>query len=235
MKIYTNDKLVKRNNKIGQIASIVSLVVLGVGMFYSFKDTAGNYISLTFGALIIGFLLFQFGNYYLSRWGKYPRPDQLLALSLKGLDDKYSLYNYMSNIFHLLVGPAGCFILLPYNQQGSISYNPEKGRWFQKGGNAFMKFFANEGIGRPDLEVKYNQADLTTFLQKMDIDPAPASDNVILVFTNPKADLDLENSPVAAVTGEKLKDYLRKRAKEKPVSPEWLEGLQQKITPTKES
>lgn len=231
MKIYTNEKLVKRNSRIGQIASIISLVVLGVGMFYTFKDTAGNYISLTFGALIIGFLLFQFGNYYMSRWGKYPRPDQLLIQALKGLDDKYSLYNYTSNIFHLILGPAGCFVLLPYNQPGLISYDPKKGRWHQKGGSGFMKFFGGEGLGRPDLEVKYSQADLTAYLKKLDVDPSYASENVILVFTNPKVELAVENSPVPAIAGEKLKDYLRKRAKEKPVSAEWLSSLQQKLTP----
>lgn len=231
MKIYTNEKLVKRNGRIGQIASIGSLVILGVGMFYSFKDSAGEYISLTFGALIIGFLLFQFGNYYSARWGKYPRPDHLLSQALKGLDDKYSLYNYTSNLFHLLVGPSGCFLLLPYNQAGHISYDTKKGRWHQSGGSAFLKFFGNEGLGRPDLEVKYGQTDLAHYLEKLGVDPAPAADNVILVFTNPKAELDLENSPVLVVTGEKLKDFLRKRAKEKPASMEWVMDLQQKLTP----
>jgi len=55
MKIYSNEKLIKRNNRLGQIASILSLIVLGVGMYFSFRDTEGNYIALTFGALIIGF------------------------------------------------------------------------------------------------------------------------------------------------------------------------------------
>jgi len=83
MKIYTNEKLIKRNNRIGQIASIISLVILGIGMYYSFKDSTGQYIALTFGSLVVGFLLFQFGNYYLSRWGKNPRPDQLISTALK--------------------------------------------------------------------------------------------------------------------------------------------------------
>jgi len=229
MKINTNEKLVKKNSRIGQIASILSLLILAAGMFYSFKDTTGAYVSLTFGALVVGFLLFQFGNYYLSRWGKSPRPDELLSAALKGLDNTYHLYHYITPIFHLLVGPTGVFVLLPYNQPGKIFYDTQRNRWRQVGGNAFLKFFGNEGLGRPDLEITYNQGDLAKYVQKLGLDPAPLTNNVILVFTNPKTDVDLENAPSLATTGEKLKDYLRKKMKENPIPAEWIDQLRTKL------
>jgi len=229
MKIYTNEKLVKRNSRIGQIASILSLLILAAGMFYSFKDTTGAYVSLTFGALVVGFLLFQFGNYYLSRWGKSPRPDELLSAALKGLDNTYTIYHYSTPIFHLLVGQSGCFALLPYNQAGKIFYDTQRKRWRQVGGNAFLKFFGNEGLGRPDLEAQYTQADLAKYVQKLGLDPAPLTENVILVFTNAKTDVDLDNTPSLATTGEKLKDYLRKKAKENPIPADWIDEFRSKL------
>jgi hypothetical protein len=229
MKIYSNEKLIKRNNRLGQIASILSLIVLGVGMYFSFRDTEGNYIALTFGALIIGFLIFQFGNYYLSRWGKSPRPDELITAALKGLDDRYSLYHYVTPLFHLLVGPTGVYALLPYNQAGRLYYDEQRNRWRQKGGNAFLKLFGNEGLGRPDMEAKYAQSDLVNYVKKLGLDPAPLTDNVIIVFTNAKADISIENSPSFAVTGEKLKEFLRKKMKENPVSVEWISTFLSKL------
>jgi hypothetical protein len=229
MKIYSNEKLIKRNNRLGQIASILSLIVLGVGMYFSFRDTEGNYIALTFGALIIGFLIFQFGNYYLSRWGKSPRPDELITAALKGLDDRYSLYHYVTPLFHLLVGPTGVYALLPYNQAGRLYYDEQRNRWRQKGGNAFLKLFGNEGLGRPDMEAKYAQSDLVSYVKKLGLDPAPLTNNVILVFTNAKADISIENSPSFAVTGEKLKEFLRKKMKENPVSVEWISTFLSKL------
>jgi len=229
MKIYSNEKLIKRNNRLGQIASILSLIVLGVGMYFSFRDTEGRYIALTFGALIIGFLIFQFGNYYLSRWGKSPRPDELITAALKGLDDRYSLYHYVTPLFHLLVGPTGVYALLPYNQAGRLYYDEQRNRWRQKGGNAFLKLFGNEGLGRPDMEAKYAQSDLVNYVKKLGLDPAPLTDNVIIVFTNAKADISIENSPSFAVTGEKLKEFLRKKMKENPVSVEWISTFLSKL------
>ena len=40
----------------------------------------------------LGFLLAQYGNYNLRRYGRSPRPDQILEESMKGFDDRYHLY-----------------------------------------------------------------------------------------------------------------------------------------------
>lgn len=213
MKIYSNDKLIKRNGKIGTITSLASIVVLGVGMYLSFRDKDGSFLPYTFGSLILGFLLFQFGNYYMTKWGKSPRPDEKITAALKGLDDKYSLYHYVTPISHLLIGPAGILCLIPYQQAGTISYNETKGKWKQVGGNFFMKTFGNEGLGHPERDVKFTIEDASRFLNKLDVDLVNSQPEVVMVFTNEKAVLDAESSKVDAVTALKLKDYIRKKAK----------------------
>lgn len=213
MKIIANEKLIKRNNRIGQIASIGSLVVLAVGMYYSFRDSQGTYMTLTFAALILGFIMFQVGNYFLNRWGKSPRPDELLSQALKGLDDKYSLYHYSTEIAHLLVGPAGIIALLPYPQVGKIYYDTNKGQWRQSGGNFFMKVFAQEGLGRPNAEADYAKQQLEKYLLKVGIGADRAKASSLLIFTNEKAVIEGDGSSTPYVTLEKFKDYIRKQAK----------------------
>lgn len=213
MKIIANEKLIKRNNRLGQIASIGSLVVLAVGMFYSFKDTQGTYMTLTFSALVLGFIMFQVGNYFLNRWGKSPRPDELLSQALKGLDDKYSLYHYSTEIAHLLVGPAGIIALLPYPQVGKIYFDANKKQWKQSGGNFFMKVFAQESLGRPANEADYAKQQLEKYLLKIGVGADQAKASSLLVFTNEKAVIEGEGSPTPYVTLEKFKDYIRKQAK----------------------
>ena len=229
MKIVANDKLINRNGKIGNITSIAAVIVLGVGMYFSFKDKDGTYLTLTFTALIFGFLLFQIGNYYMNRFGKPPRPDQMISQALKGLEDKYTLYHYMTNVSHLLVGPSGIYCLVPFNQVGQISYNSEKGRWKQTGGNFFLKTFGGESLGRPDLDAEYAVTDLYKYCKKNNIDLGDTTPESILVFTNNKASVSTEGCPGIAVTAEKLKETIRKRAKTNTIPQEIVDVFHQKL------
>lgn len=231
MKIVINENLIARNKKIGKYTSIGSLVILGLGLFASFNTELINW---SFLALIIGFIVSQIGIYFGNRWGRSPRPDERLTQSLKGIGDKYTLYHYVTKTPHLLVGPAGILALIPLNQGGTITYDTKKARFKQKGGNLYLKIFAQESLGRPELEAKSTRDDASAYIHsKLGEVEAPPVESV-LVFTNPKAELMCEDSPIPAVNVEKLKDYIRKRAKEQPIPME-LSQLIQKALPTEVS
>ncbi len=221
MKIVTNKKLLQRNRKIGQFLSIGSLLILGGGMYMSFRP---ELLSYSFLALIVGFMVSQIGIYYGNRWGRSPRPDEVLTASLKGLDDRYTLYHYIAPTAHLLVGPAGVWALIPYAQRGKISF--EKGRWKQKGGNLYLKIFAQEGLGRPDAEVKSALQDMERFYTR-ELGGTQLPTQAALVFTNPKAELETAEAPITAVKADKLKDLIRKNAKEgsKVMTPDMVKQL----------
>ncbi|HEX7971922.1 MAG TPA: folate-binding protein [Thiobacillus sp.] len=135
MKIVTNHKYIRRNKKIGQYTTIASLAILVIGFIISLDTSNPSLFTWSLLALIVGFILSQVGIYFGNRWGRSPRPDEVLATGLKGLEDKYVLYNYMTVTPHLLVGPAGIWILSTFTQRGSISYDAQKKRWNQRGGN----------------------------------------------------------------------------------------------------
>jgi len=222
MKIVINEPLVRRNKRIGQIVTFASLAVLAGGLVISFSYP--DQIGLAYVALILGFLLSQVGIYFGTRWGRSPRPDELLTQGLKGLDDRHSLYHYTTPVSHLLITPAGLWILLPYHQKGRFTY--ENNRYRHKGGSFYMKIFGQESIGRPDVEASGQQKDLTVFLKKQFSEGEVPPIQSILVFTNEKAEVDLENAPQPGIPLKKLKEFIRKRGKEKPLTPEKMQILQ---------
>ncbi len=228
MKIASNTKLISRNQKIARYTTFAALAVLGVGLYISF--TSPEAFSWSLGALVIGFLLSQVGMSYSNKFGKSPRPDEALTASLKGLEEKYTLYHYNSPTNHLLVGPAGVWVLLPYFQGGSVTYNPKKNRWVQKGGNFFLKLFGQESLGRPDLEAQYGTSEVKKFLEKQLPGTEIPAVEAALVFFNKATTLDVEDAPIPALTGDKVKDYFRKHAKESTFSPELITQIQ-KILP----
>jgi hypothetical protein len=225
MEITTNERLINRNARIGQITSIVGLVVLAGGMFISF--TRPEYFTISLIALLVGFGLSQIGIYFGNRWGRRPRPDEILNTALKGLDGRYSLYHYSTPTSHLLIGPAGAWILMPRQQAGTITYDETKKRWRQKGGNLYLKIFAQENLGRPDLEIGSEIHAISSFLEKNLPEEGVPDVNAALILTNEKVVVDADNAPAPTLDVRKLKDFIRKTAKGKPISSDLVEDVKE--------
>src|SRR5512145_1419894 len=134
MKIVTNEKLVQRNSRIGMIAILASMSIIGVSIYLSFTSIDPAMLNWLWIAPIVAFLLMQVGVYFGNRWGRHPRPDEVLDEALKGLDDRYTVYHYSLPVHHLLVGPVGLWVLEVYPQAGKVAYNEKKKRWEHQGG-----------------------------------------------------------------------------------------------------
>ncbi len=229
MKIVSNEKLINRNKKIGQYTTMAALVILAIGLYYSFVQP--EKITITFGALLFGFLLTQVGVFYGNRWGRSPRPDEHLTSNLKGLEEKYTLYHYTSGIAHLLAGPTGLWAIVTSPASGKITFDESKNRFRQQGGSFYMKLFGSDSIGKPDVDINYAISDLKKALAKKAPDLELPEPKGLLVFTNEKAVIDIQNSPIPAVAVDKAKDFIRKQPKE---SPEMMDAINrlQKILPT---
>ena len=228
MKIHRDEKLIQRNARIAQVSLLGGLFVLAAGMFISFQYPGQFYYSLI--ALVVGFILSQIGIYFSNRWSKKPRPDEILDQALKGLDDKFSLYHYLSPVSHLLIGPCGVWSLRPYHQKGTISFS--NGRWHQKGGSLYMKIFAQESLGRPDLEVQSDIENLINYLGDDALGDIRPIVKAALVFTNPDVEINIseeENTPAETVYVAKLKDLIRKYAKTKTLSLDKVNLITDKI------
>lgn len=231
MKIVTNEKYVVRNQKIGKYFLWASLAILGVGLYMSFQPSLMLY---SYIALLVGFVTSQVSVFYTNRIGVKSRVDHKISAALKGLDNKFTLYHFATPVSHLLVGPAGIWIIMPYHQAGTITYDEKRNRWKQKGGNFFMKLFAQESIGRPDYEVKTAIEDLERYLtQKLNLQEHPPV-KAIFAFYNPKAETQAENAPHPTVLLEKAKDYFRRVTKENPVNMEEIKSIQNLLPDSEE-
>jgi hypothetical protein len=151
MKIVSNPKKIQRYYKIGLYTSLGSLVFLfiAVGLTLTMNVDLTIY---SFIAMLLGLILSQVGVYFANRWGKSPRVDERITQSLKGLDDRFTLYHYAAPVPHLLTGPAGVWVLVPQYQAGTITF--EKNRYKQHGVNLFSKLVGQEGLGRPEIEAQ---------------------------------------------------------------------------------
>jgi hypothetical protein len=217
MEIITNERLIQRNARIGQITSVGGLIILAGGLYISF--TREDLFLFSLLALLLGFGLSQIGIYFGNRWGRRPRPDEILDAALKGMDKRYSIFHYSTPTSHLLVGPAGVWILMPRNQAGLITYDEDKKRWRQKGGNWYLKIFAQENLGRPELEINAEIKAISSYLEDHGFEDEEVPQvQAALIFTNEKVELDADNGPAPALTDSKLKDFIRKTAKSKPIS-----------------
>jgi hypothetical protein len=231
MRVITNNKIISRNRKIGQITTFASLIILGFGLYLTF--TSPSMLNYSFLSLIVGFILSQIGIYYASRYGRSPRPDERLNAILKGLDNNYYLYHYMSPISHLLVGPAGIWAILPYSQKGTITYDSHRGRWRQKGGSSYFKIFTQEGLGRPDIDARSSQESIERFLKKNLNEENIPPVHTLLVFTDNGASIQVEDAPVPTLASDKMKEYIRKQVKSEPLPVEQMK-LVQSLLPTED-
>jgi hypothetical protein len=94
-----------------------------------------------------------------------------------------------------------------------------------------LKIFAQEGLGRPDLEIASEinavQRYLADLLEEEDVPEVQA----VLVFTNDNVEVLADDAPVPAVHVRKLKDFVRKTAKSKPISLDKAKEIQQALSP----
>lgn len=228
MRIITNEALIERNARIGRYTGIGGLLVLAVGAYISFTNT--DLILWSWAALIVGFGLAQVGIYYGNRWGRRPRMYELITRELKGLDQNYTLYHYYTPASHLLVGPCGIWVIFPFYQRGIITY--EDGRWRQKGGGlilAYMRLFAQEGLGRVEWHIQGELEALERYLKARVPEEAWSELQAVLVFTNDQAVVDADDAPYPTVPLRKLKEVIKKSAKNAPLSLPKVKAVQDAI------
>jgi hypothetical protein len=213
MRVITHQKLVNRNVKIGDYASGVGMLlllgalVLNITSFTRTPDP--QMMTYVFLAFIIGFTCTNVGLYFRNRWGR--RPDRGLAESLKGLDDRFTLYNYRLGAAHVLVGPSQVMIFIPKYQGGAIAYVGDK--WINPSGpRGFAKFFAADSLGNPAAEADTEAETFKNFIKKrapeLSVEP-----QTVIVFMHPRAEISAKDSPIPALHAKQLKEYVRRMSK----------------------
>jgi hypothetical protein len=224
MKIIKNEKLIERNGKIGQWTSLGALVVLGLGMYISFSKP--ELFTYSIVSLVIGFIMTQVGMYMGNRWGRSPRPDEKFDTGLKGLHSEFTIFHYSSPVSHLLVGPSGIWVLIPYHQKGKVTY--VKNRWKMTGGGfmqGYMRIFGQESLGRPEIDAETEVQTLNKFFAKKFEGTFTPEVKPVLVFTSDEVEIEAGDTPIPAMNLKQLKEFLRQGAKNRALSTGQIEQI----------
>lgn len=234
--INTNEPLIENRKKLGGYAFTAGIVVMLIGLVASFQNQLvlqyGNlYYLVIYASLILGFILLSIGSYNVSRYGV--RIPERLEKSLKGLDKRYRLYNFLLPAPHVLLTPHGITILLVKNQEGTIIAD-DKG-WRQPTGLfgsivRFTRAFSVEPLGNPPKDLEAQQKVMHEFIVKGlgGVDNVPVEG--VVVFTNPKADVSVLSDPAVPTVAlnkqpEALKSALRRDKRAAQLSRETYDGL----------
>jgi hypothetical protein len=106
----------------------------------------------------------------------------------------------------------GLFTLFPTR---TITYEKIDGN---KGGGLGQDIsrYLHRGLGRPDIDSKSDIDKLSEFFTQS-LETAIPEIKSVLVFTDKRVDLQVEDAPIPAMVAEGLKEFIRKQAKEKPM------------------
>jgi hypothetical protein len=215
MRIVRDDEMIARRRRVGQVASLVGLGILGAGMVIVFFGPRWGIpveiaVWVPLGTLLIGFVLSQVGLYYTNRWGRTPRPDQLLDASLKGLGKEYKIYHYVLPAPHVLLTPEGPVVIVVRLERGEITATGEK--WKQKQSAwRILTFLGREGLGNPTREAQYLVQQVQRLIGEHLEEPVEGAVDGVIAFLADQITLNVEDTPVPVVRGAKLKGFLRSR------------------------
>lgn len=235
MKLVINEPYIKRNKNIGTAIFIANLAVLGIGAYFAITgDMTKVYYSWV--ALFIGFALTRVSMYFMNRYGRTPRYDEVLSEVFSKLRHDYTFLSYSSPVPYLLVGPCRMWLPILVTSGGVISY--EKGKWKHSGVGFLKSLIGQESMVKPEQEVADASRNIQEQLSKHGIpydQQPPLQPVIVLIMTNTSTG-DLENAPYPVVTLPELKRYIRKEDREncpKGMSQEEVDNLVEALSTKK--
>jgi hypothetical protein len=216
MQSVTNQSVIEKGTKIGRTASFVGLAILLIGLVVSFVQIKGmqqSAIFVVYGCLLVGFILSNIGIYMANRWVREPRADQNLDKVFKGLDKRYTLYNYYLPASHVLTTPTGLITFTVQHQTGTISCEGDKWRHRMTLGRLF-RILTDEGLGNPTKEAYREASEMNRLLQDSLPEATFPITPLILFDAEPDSlDLTVTNASVPVLRLSELKEAVREAAK----------------------
>jgi hypothetical protein len=215
MEVFVNERKVLINSNIGRWASLGGLAVLIGGMVYSLRNPDVVWVSML--SLVVGFIGSAVGAYYANHWTRTPRPDQVLDSALKGISNYYHIYHYLLPVPHVLLGPAGLFLLRTYTHEGPITYDGKK--WRQKFNLVrSLGFSGQDSLADPVRDALYDADRFRRWLAKRMPEDEMPDMSPLIVFVRDGAELDIAETEVPVLPYKRLKKVIRQIDKERAES-----------------
>jgi len=225
MRIVADDRLIRRNSQIakyttfGGLALLVGALVINILLLT--RPDQPSLLIYVMVAFFVGFTLTNIGTLFTNRWGR--RPDRALADALKGLDERYTLYNYRLGASHVLAGPPGPIVLVAKYQSGPVQFDGR--RWSNPGGRrGVFGLFNPDPLGNPVAEAASEVEALNRFVKRHQPELAIVPQAVV-VFMHPKAEVSAKDTAVPVMHAKQLKEYVRRLPRDPAFRPKELAAL----------
>ena len=234
MKSFTNEDLIINRKKWATRLSPVAMIMLVGGLvtnFMSLQQQDPSTLSLFFYTTIFllggGFITSTISAQLVNHWVKEPRADQHLENILQSFDNKHVLFNYTTDAPHVLLTPTKIYSITVKGHDGKISVN--KNRWrraFSWG--RLLRAFMDEGLGNPSADALQHADKLRNKLHNaLDEQADGITVLPLVVFTDPKVELTVEDPEVPVMKGGKLKTFIRENTRGSAINSEKRQKIAQ--------
>jgi hypothetical protein len=220
MRVMVNEPLIANRSTWGRRIMSLGFVALLFAVLLSLNRQT---VLGAYGVMLVGLITINIGVFIGGKWMRDPRADQLLDKALKGLNHGSRLYNYLLPVDHVILSPPGLFVLTLKFQDGQITGQGEKWRRRLNLWGSFRALF-EPPLGNPGRQARKETAKVQSWLDAH-LPDAEVPVQPVIVFANPKAQLQLEEPSVPAVALADLKGYLRAALKEKSLPQATLQAL----------
>ena len=211
MHVVVNHSLVRNQVRLASALHFGALAVFAVGLWFSW--TQPEQLLGSYSAIVVGLLLYNFGQVLLRRWGPRFRQDGILAKALKGLDNRYTLLAFVSRKLpdYILAGPGGVQVIVARNHGGAIVCRGD--RWTRETGRGirrFLSLFGGAALGDPGQDVARGiQAVRARFRQQGVPGEPELPVGGVVVFTNPAAKLRIDGCSQTVTGLRQLRNQVR--------------------------
>ncbi len=209
MQVLTNERFIANKLRIGKLGTLFGFAGWLGGLLATFNV---QLIAVSYLCLIYGFIAFNIGRYHSLRFGGKPRPDEILATALKGLDHKHVLFNYVDGLpgSHLLLSPLGIFFIELRIHDGQIAV--EGDRWHRKWSlSSTFRSLVQGRLGNPTKDATRGVANVKKYLddnlgpELIETVPVEA----VIVLTDPMVELTTTDPTVPVLTPKDLRSQVR--------------------------
>jgi Nuclease-related domain len=209
VQVTTNQGFVKSRRLIGRVATIFGFLCLIVGLVLTWVRQ--DLVFISYLTLLPGYILISYGGYNTVRWGTNPRIDEALAQSLKTLDHRYQLFNYVDGLpaDNILLTPSSLVVFEVRPYMGEFRNAKDKWRRKLSALGVFMSI-TEGGLGNPSRDAKRKVDETKQFLAKrLDGEADGIPIEPVVVFTHPRATLVLDDPDVPVATAKELRAAIR--------------------------
>jgi len=213
MRVVRNDAFIKDRVKFTQRGSLIGMGLLLVSLVLSTRSPLISWLFLVAG-FAVAMTAVRVGNRYV----RLPRPDVILDKVLKGLDNRYELYHYVSPAEHLLLTPSGLIAILMREQRGQIRVRGK--RWQHRPFWQRLRIILGEmPLGNPGRDLRRELARVANALPAAGIQEDSVPIEGVITFYSGKTELQVENPEFPVTLAENLRATIRTMAETHPPLP----------------